>query len=227
MATKFQLVRSLDDFELLVKELIEVVTSQRANRTQSIKEIVDTMLFLDNNMKQLLEKAEEQVEVHQKVIALQAEINQMDKLTNELQKQLSDAEQLLATVVYQAKQKLESINKADKKPVSFEDLVKLAHRISASNGVCAPLAWKTGDLRRPYPTDKDMKSGLLFRMGDYSGNSSQGVTEFVRNDSAIEAGTYSWFSSTPHIVGGSSNVMQRQEDGESSDSSSSSDSDSP
>lgn len=57
-----------------------------------------------------------------------------------------------ATALFQAKQKLQSINKASKHPVSSEDLIKYAHRISASNAVCAPLTWQPGDARRPYPT---------------------------------------------------------------------------
>lgn len=57
-----------------------------------------------------------------------------------------------ATAIYQAKQKLQSINRANRRPVSSEDLIKFAHRISSSNAVCAPLTWQPGDPRRPYPT---------------------------------------------------------------------------
>lgn len=57
-----------------------------------------------------------------------------------------------ATAIYQAKQKLQSIARANKRPVGSEDLIKFAHRISASNAVCAPLTWQQGDPRRPYPT---------------------------------------------------------------------------
>lgn len=59
---------------------------------------------------------------------------------------------LQATAIYQAKQKLQSISRANKRPVPSEDLIKFAHRISASNAVCAPLTWQQGDPRRPYPT---------------------------------------------------------------------------
>lgn len=34
-------------------------------------------------------------------------------------------------------------------------------RISASNAICAPLSWQQGDLRRPYPTDLEMRLGFL------------------------------------------------------------------
>lgn len=57
-----------------------------------------------------------------------------------------------ATAIYQARQKLASIAKANKRPVPSEDLIKFAHRISSSHAVCAPLTWQQGDPRRPYPT---------------------------------------------------------------------------
>ena len=49
-----------------------------------------------------------------------------------------------STAIFQAKQKLESINKANEKRISSEDLIKFAHRISASNAVEAPPTWQPG-----------------------------------------------------------------------------------
>ena len=57
---------------------------------------------------------------------------------------LKDAETLLSTAIYQANQKLDSIKKAKENPVSSEELIKYAHRISASNAVSAPLNWQQG-----------------------------------------------------------------------------------
>ena len=75
--------------------------------------------------------------------------------------QLKEAETLLASTIYQAKQKLENISRAN--PVLSEDLIKYSHKISASNAVCAPLNWLQGDPRRPYPTDIEMRGGFLAR----------------------------------------------------------------
>jgi len=63
--------------------------------------------------------------------------------------------------LFQAKQKLESISKAQ--PVNSEELIKYSHKISASNAVAAPLNWQQGDPRRPYPTDIEMRGGFLAR----------------------------------------------------------------
>ena len=55
---------------------------------------------------------------------------------------------MLSTLIFQAKQKLESIDRSGKGPVMSEDLIKYSHKISASNAVCAPLNWQQGDPRR-------------------------------------------------------------------------------
>lgn len=46
--------------------------------------------------------------------------------------------------MYQAKQKLNAINQANKRTISSEDLIKFAHRISADNSVAAPSTWALG-----------------------------------------------------------------------------------
>lgn len=101
---------------------------------------------------------------------LKAEVERQDQDIGQLQRQLKEAEQILSTAIYQAKQKLASISRANKRPVSSEELIKFAHRISASNAVCAPLTWQQGDPRRPYPTDIEMRLGFLGRLSELPAN---------------------------------------------------------
>ena len=84
-------------------------------------------------------------------------------LVNKAYNSFQEAETVLSTAIFQAKQKLDSIERANKNPVSSEDLIKYSHRISASNAACAPLTWQQGDPRRPYPTDIEMRLGFLGR----------------------------------------------------------------
>ena len=71
---------------------------------------------------------------------MQAEVSVQDQHIKALQGQLKEAETLLASTIYQAKQKLENISRAA--PVSSEELIKYSHKISASSAVCAPLNWQ-------------------------------------------------------------------------------------
>jgi len=55
-----------------------------------------------------------------------------------------------ASAVFEAKKKLESIRRAEKKAVTTEELIRFAHRISASGAVAAPPTWAPGE-RTPQP----------------------------------------------------------------------------
>jgi mediator of RNA polymerase II transcription subunit 4 len=97
---------------------------------------------------------------------LQSEVDRQDQDILTLQKSLKESETLLSTALYQAKQKLEQITKAQERPVSSEELIRFSHRISSTNAVAAPQNWVPGDPRRPYPTDLEMRMGFLGRLSD-------------------------------------------------------------
>lgn len=129
-------------------------------------QLTDLLVAKDDELKDTLKLAAEQAQIDKKMDILKAEVERQDQDINSLQKQLKEAEQILSTAIYQANQKLQSIARANKRPVSSEELIKFAHRISASNAVCAPLTWQQGDPRRPYPTDIEMRLGFLGRLSD-------------------------------------------------------------
>merc|ERR1719433_2464790 len=112
-------------------------------------------------LEEALRVATEQREVEREISKVRAGVERQDQSIKALTSQLKEAETLLASTVYQAKQKLESISRGE--PVLSEELIKYSHKISASNAVCAPLNWQQGDPRRPYPTDIEMRGGFLAR----------------------------------------------------------------
>lgn len=127
-------------------------------------QLTELLVAKNNELNDTLKLAAEQAQIEKKMNVLKEEVDRQDRDINHLQKQLKEAEQILSTAIYQANQKLQSIAKANKRPVSSEELIKFAHRISASNAICAPLTWQQGDPRRPYPTDIEMRLGLLGRL---------------------------------------------------------------
>nr|CAG4647415.1 EOG090X0DX5 [Megafenestra aurita]SVE92661.1 EOG090X0DX5 [Megafenestra aurita] len=251
-STREVLLNCIDDIEIIAKELLDNLIAQKQQKTMSAEhsQLVELVLQKDTDLKATLKLAEEQGVLQQKVIALETEVERHDVEIRNLQKQLKEAEQLLATAIFQAKQKLQSIARANNKPVNSEDLIKFAHRISASNAVCAPLNWQQGDLRRPYPTDIEMRLGFLGRLGEMNVNGHMSFPELLhrpghsmQQGSSVpnsQAGTYSWLSqgdlhlpmTASHLgVGGgmeSKNPKKESEDVDvmSTDSSSSSSSDS-
>jgi mediator of RNA polymerase II transcription subunit 4 len=108
-------------------------------------QLTELLVAKNNELNETLKLAAEQAQIDKKMDILKAEVERQDNDINHLQKQLKEAEQILSTAIYQANQKLQSISRANKRPVSSEELIKFAHRISASNAICAPLTWQQGD----------------------------------------------------------------------------------
>lgn len=148
--------------------MIENTIAQKPSKLSSTEhaQLTELLVAKDNELKATLKRAAEQAKINLKMEALKAEVERQDQDIQQLQRQLKEAEQILATAIYQAKQKLQSIARANKRPVPSEELIKYAHRISATNAICAPLTWQQGDPRRPYPTDIEMRLGYLGRLSD-------------------------------------------------------------
>uniref|UniRef100_A0A3Q3DJX4 Mediator of RNA polymerase II transcription subunit 4 n=2 Tax=Hippocampus comes TaxID=109280 RepID=A0A3Q3DJX4_HIPCM len=175
--TKERLLNVLDDLEVLSRELIEMLALSRSQKLPQPGEdtqILELLVQRDREFQDLMEVAQRQGKVHQEMQQLEKEVEKRDSDIQQLQKQLKEAEHILATAVYQAKEKLKSIERARKGSISSEELIKYAHRISASNAVCAPLNWLPGDPRRPYPTDLEMRSGVLGHMANLPTNGVNG-----------------------------------------------------
>lgn len=203
-STKERLLSVLDDLEVLSRELIEMLALSRGQKLPQPGEdtqILELLVQRDREFQELMEVAQQQGKVHQEMQLLEKEVEKRDSDIQQLQKQLKEAEHILATAVYQAKEKLKSIDKARKGSISSEEIIKYAHRISASNAVCAPLNWVPGDPRRPYPTDLEMRSGMLGHMANLPTN---GVNGHLPGD-ALAAGRLPDVL-TPHYPWQSSDV---------------------
>ncbi|XP_068121308.1 mediator of RNA polymerase II transcription subunit 4 [Hyperolius riggenbachi] len=176
-STKEKLLSVLEDVEVLSRELIELLAlsrNQKLNQPGEENQILELLIQKDAEFQELMKVAYNQGKIHQEMQLLEKEVEKRDSDIQQLQKQLKEAEHILATAVYQAKEKLKSIDKARKGAISSEELIKYAHRISASNAVCAPPTWVPGDPRRPYPTDLEMRSGLLGQMSNLPTNGVNG-----------------------------------------------------
>ncbi|XP_053669712.1 mediator of RNA polymerase II transcription subunit 4 [Anopheles nili] len=191
LSTRERLLAIVNDIEIVAKELIENTIAPKAQKMSSADhaQLVELLVLKDKELKSTLQLAAEQAGIEKNMDALRDQVRKQDEEINQLQKQLKEAEQILATSIFQARQKLGSIAKANKRPVASEELIKFAHRISASHAICAPLTWQQGDLRRPYPTDIEMRLGLLGKSDlNINGHNLQhpnSLNEMHRNASAV------------------------------------------
>jgi len=204
VSTKVKLLTLLDDIETATKELLETTIAPKQEKLSHTDQGLLIQLIMNKNedLKDTMQLAQEQGEIEEKMRELQQEVNRHDQDIQTLQKHLKEAETLLSAAIYQAKQKLEQITKAQEHSVSSEDLIRFSHRISSTNAVAAPQNWAPGDPRRPYPTDLEMRMGLLGRMAELPQGSGQALLlEAMHNSSAAGAmGNSSFPSWYPHSL---------------------------
>lgn len=175
VSTKQSLLRAIDDIELVALELFDNLANhgKATSKSSAVEEtgaLIELLVSKDKEIQELLEVAKNQANVQETVDKLQEEVDKQQDDIKKLQTHLKEAESLLSNAVYQAKQKLDHIKKSNKNPVPSEDLIKYAHKISASNSVSCPPGWTPGDPRRPYPSDMEMRMGWLGKMSDPSWN---------------------------------------------------------
>ncbi|XP_078612677.1 mediator of RNA polymerase II transcription subunit 4-like [Branchiostoma floridae x Branchiostoma japonicum] len=173
MSTKSRIVETLDDLELISRELIELLAASKQQRgsgggdSGEEQQMLELLIEKDEALQELLKTAREQGERHKEMMELQTQAEKRDQDIRQLQKQLKEAEHILAQALYQAKEKLKSVNKANESgagAISSEELIRYARHISASHSVAAPVNWAPGDPRRPYPQDIEMRCGILGRL---------------------------------------------------------------
>ncbi|XP_012880274.1 PREDICTED: mediator of RNA polymerase II transcription subunit 4 isoform X2 [Dipodomys ordii] len=164
-STRERLLSALEDLEVLSRELIEMLAisrNQKLLQQGEENQVLELLIHRDGEFQELMKLALNQGKIHHEMQVLEKEVEKRDSDIQQLQKQLKEAEQILATAVYQAKEKLKSIEKARKGAISSEEIIKYAHRISASNAVCAPLTWVPDVLAPQYPwQSNDMSMNML------------------------------------------------------------------
>jgi len=175
--TKQALLTAIDDIEIVALELFDLLANQgksssKATAVEQTSALIQLLVAKDAEIQELLKVAKNQASVQETVNRLQREVDKQQEDIKKLQTHLKEAESLLSNAVYQAKQKLDHIRKANRNPVSSEELIKYAHKISASNSVSCPPGWTPGDQRRPYPSEMEMRMGWLGKMSDPAWNSN-------------------------------------------------------
>ncbi|OXA60890.1 Mediator of RNA polymerase II transcription subunit 4 [Folsomia candida] len=180
-STKETLLQLVDDIETISKEMLESIIAPKPEKLSHAEQtqLIQLIMAKNEDLRDSLKIAEDQAEIDRKMSDLAVEVSRHDQDIQMLQKHLKEAETLLSTALYQARLKLDQITKAQTHSVNSEDLIRFAHRISSTNAVAAPTNWLPGDPRRPYPTDLEMRMGLLARLNELPMNQ---VRKFTRQN---------------------------------------------
>ncbi|CAL8109240.1 unnamed protein product [Calicophoron daubneyi] len=164
VSTKQKLICQLEGADCLLRDIVSALT--RRQGPLNLEPLVELLLDKDQQIKETLAEVETQIELQKKIDKLRMDCARSDKQINLCQLQLKKSEIILSTALYYSRQKLDAMATAVKNPVDIGELVRFAHRISASHGVIAPDNWVQGDPRRPYPNKEEIRRGYLGHLDD-------------------------------------------------------------
>ncbi|VDP74435.1 unnamed protein product [Echinostoma caproni] len=164
VSTKHKLISQLESADSILRDVLNAVAKRPT--ALNLEPLVELLLETDQQLKNTLMEVETQNELQKKIDALRADCAKSDKQIIACQVQLRKAEILLSTALYYSRQKLDTMATAVKNPIEVDELVRFAHRISATHGVSAPENWVQGDPRRPYPNREEIRRGYLGHLDD-------------------------------------------------------------
>lgn len=189
-STKNQADALINDLDCISRQIVDQAINDDSNRTAVNTAHQDKLFQLMNQtesrLNSQLETARQQVLLERKLQTTRERIHVRDRQLQMFLRRLKKSEQLLADALYQAKQKLKIIKTAEASNVSTDELIRYSYIISQAGAVAAPGDWTNGDVRKPFPTELEMRCGMLARFSEnQTSDTSQNLTELTAKQKEI------------------------------------------
>ncbi|CAI5441513.1 unnamed protein product [Caenorhabditis angaria] len=160
------LLESADDLDAIVKQIIDALLNRDKNPLlrgggETVTNMVKMFDSKQDDIRKLLVRVPEYQEREKLISELRDCVQSRDKVIQKVEMSLKACEVALTSSIFQANQKLKSVREAELRPVNSETVIKMAHQISRSYSVSAPLTWQQGDPSRPFPQESEFRNGWL------------------------------------------------------------------
>jgi mediator of RNA polymerase II transcription subunit 4 len=166
--------------DTICREIIsQLYNSSTTNNSLGTQTLIDMFIERQDYLTQQIHIVRQQQELERQLQIKRDEILKCDRALRCLQTYLLQAVQVLSSAVYQAREKLSNIRRA--KTFSSETIIRYAHQLASSYSTIAPDNWQQGDIRRPYPTNIDMRRGLLGRISEQTLQQQQQQQLHIQN----------------------------------------------
>jgi carboxylesterase type B len=160
LGTRRKLDLLLQEMDTICREIIsQLYNSSSTNNNLNTQTLIDMFIERQDYLTQQIHIVRQQQELERQLQIKRDEILKCDRALRCLQTYLLQAVQVLSSAVYQAREKLSNIRRA--KTFPSEIIIRYAHQLASCYSTIAPDNWQQGDIRRPYPTNIDMRRGLL------------------------------------------------------------------
>jgi mediator of RNA polymerase II transcription subunit 4 len=170
LGTRRKLDLLLQEMDTICREIISQLcnpsssSSSTTNNNLDIQTLIDMFIERQDYLTQQSHIVRQQQELERQLQIKRDEILKCDRALRCLQTYLLQAVQVLSSAVYQAREKLANIRRA--KTFPSETIIRYAYQLASCYSTIAPDNWQQGDIRRPYPTNIDMRRGLLGHLSE-------------------------------------------------------------
>lgn len=166
LGTRRKLELLLQEMDTICREIISQVynSPSTTNNNLDTQTLIDMFIERQGYLTQQIHIVRQQQELERQLQIKRDEILKCDRALRCLQTYLLQAVQVLSSAVYQAREKLSNIRRA--KTFPSETIIRYAHQLASCYSTIAPDNWQQGDIRRPYPTNIDMRRGLLGQISE-------------------------------------------------------------
>lgn len=165
LGTRRKLDLLLQEMDTICREIIsQLYNTSATNNNVDTQTLIDMFIERQDYLTQQLHIVGQQQELERQLQVKRDEILRCERALRCLQTYLLQAVQVLSSAVYQAREKLANIRRA--KIFPSETIIRYAHQLASCYSTIAPDNWQQGDIRRPYPTNIDMRRGLLGRISE-------------------------------------------------------------
>jgi hypothetical protein len=162
LGTRQKLELILQEMDTISREIISQLYNSSNNL--QIQPLIDMLIERQDYLTQQIVIVRQHQQYQRQLQLKRDEILKCENALHCLQTYLLQAVQVLSSGVYQAREKLENIRQAKSFP--SETVIRYAHQLATCYSTTAPENWQQGDIRRPYPTNVQMRQGLLGRISE-------------------------------------------------------------
>jgi mediator of RNA polymerase II transcription subunit 4 len=169
LGTRRKLELLLQEMDTICREIILQMhnsSSSTVNNNNNLdtQTLIDMLIERQDYLTQQIIIVRQHQDFERQLQLKRDEILKCERALRCLQTYLLQAVQVLSSAVYQAREKLANIRQSKSFP--SETIIRYAHQLATCYSTTAPENWQQGDIRRPYPTNTDMRRGLLGRISE-------------------------------------------------------------
>jgi len=182
LGTRQKLDLLVQEMDTICREIIsQLYNSSSTTNNLDTQSLIDMFIERQEYLTQQIQIVRQQQEFERQLQIKRDEILKCDRALRCLQTYLLQAVQVLSSAVYQAREKLANIHRAKSFP--SETIIRYAHQLASCYSTIAPDNWQQGDIRRPYPTNIDMRRGLLGQISEQTLQQQQQQQLNIQNPS--------------------------------------------